>query len=102
LRRSIGAGAVLRSGLKLAQSIRGEVARFMAEYSEVPRVVLLQNHGVITLGATPQAVLAAMLMCVKSAEIFAGRTRWEHHSFLLKTTSRAFRGAKMNTIVAKF
>lgn len=59
-------------GLALAQNIRRRVADFRAEYEAVPRVILLQNHGVITLGATPQAVLAAMLMCVKAAEIFAG------------------------------
>ena len=38
----------------------------------VPRLVLLENHGLIALGATPQAVLAATLMAVKAATIALG------------------------------
>jgi rhamnose utilization protein RhaD (predicted bifunctional aldolase and dehydrogenase) len=36
------------------------------------RVILLENHGVITLGSSMQAVRAAMLMTVKAAEIYVG------------------------------
>jgi ribulose-5-phosphate 4-epimerase/fuculose-1-phosphate aldolase len=32
----------------------------------------LQNHGLITLGKSPAAVKAAMMMAHKSAEIFVG------------------------------
>jgi len=35
-------------------------------------VILLENHGLIALGGTPQAVLATTLMAVKSAEIYFG------------------------------
>ena len=35
-------------------------------------MILLENHGLIALGGTPDAVLAATLMAVKAAEIFAG------------------------------
>lgn len=59
-------------GLKLSQAIRAEVARFQGENGVLPRVILLKNHGVITLGASPQAVLAAMLMTTKAAEITLG------------------------------
>jgi ribulose-5-phosphate 4-epimerase/fuculose-1-phosphate aldolase len=38
----------------------------------VPRLILLQNHGIIALGPTPQAVLACILMATKAAEIFVG------------------------------
>ena len=34
-------------------------------------MILLENHGLIALGSTPEAVLAATLMAVKAAEIFA-------------------------------
>ncbi len=81
-------------GLKLAQNIRGEVARFMAEYSALPRVVLLRNHGVITLGATPQAVLAAMLMCVKAAEIFIDACALGEPQFLSKEEIARISGRK--------
>lgn len=59
-------------GLKLAQIIRRETEAFIKKLQRQPRVVLMQNHGIITLGATRQAVLSAMLMAEKSAKIFVG------------------------------
>lgn len=59
-------------GLKLAQAIRRETAIFIEKHDRPPRVILLENHGIITLGATPGAVLAAMLMAEKAADIFTG------------------------------
>jgi rhamnose utilization protein RhaD (predicted bifunctional aldolase and dehydrogenase) len=59
-------------GLKLAQAIRRETEAFIRKFQRQPRVILMQNHGTITLGATWQAVLAAMLMAEKSAKIFVG------------------------------
>lgn len=62
----------LDPGLKLAQGIRAAVSGFIKRTARAPRVILLANHGLIALGATPEAVLAATLMSVKAAEIFAG------------------------------
>jgi len=59
-------------GLKLAQSIALETGRFIASAGTPPRVILLKSHGIITLGATVQAVKAAMFMTVKAAHIFLG------------------------------
>ena len=59
-------------GLKLAQEIRSAVVAYIKRLSSPPRVILLENHGFIALGATPEAVLAATLMGVKAAEIFSG------------------------------
>jgi rhamnose utilization protein RhaD (predicted bifunctional aldolase and dehydrogenase) len=59
-------------GLLLARAIRDEVEVFVKRHREVPRVILLANHGAITLGASEQAVLGAMLMLDKSAEIWLG------------------------------
>lgn len=59
-------------GLKLAQVIRRETDLFMAKHRTVPKVILMQNHGMIALGGTWQAVLAATLMTEKSAKIFLG------------------------------
>jgi rhamnose utilization protein RhaD (predicted bifunctional aldolase and dehydrogenase) len=56
-------------GLALARAIRDAVRAEIQRAGGIPRVVLLENHGLITLGATPQAVLAATLMTVKAAEI---------------------------------
>ncbi|HWQ91398.1 MAG TPA: class II aldolase/adducin family protein, partial [Clostridia bacterium] len=59
-------------GLKLAQTIRRQTEEFVNKHLRQPRVVLMQNHGIITLGATPQAVLSAMLMAEKAARVFVG------------------------------
>jgi rhamnose utilization protein RhaD (predicted bifunctional aldolase and dehydrogenase) len=59
-------------GLKLAQAIRRETVKFIRLRGQVPRVILLESHGLIALGASPEAVLAATLMADKAASIFAG------------------------------
>ncbi|MGC3988540.1 MAG: class II aldolase/adducin family protein [Chthoniobacteraceae bacterium] len=59
-------------GLRLAQTIHAEVASFRETYGTIPRVILLENHGIITLGASPSAVSAALLMADKAARIFIG------------------------------
>lgn len=59
-------------GLKLAQAIRKAVLSFIKRTARPPRVVLLENHGLIALGATPESVLATSLMAAKAAEVFIG------------------------------
>lgn len=59
-------------GLKLAQAIRTKTLAHIGAYGTPPRVVLLENHGIITLGASRSAVKAAMFMADKAARIFAG------------------------------
>jgi rhamnose utilization protein RhaD (predicted bifunctional aldolase and dehydrogenase) len=59
-------------GLKLAQAIRSAVRAYIKRVSRAPRVILLENHGFIALGPTPESVLAATLMGAKAAEIFVG------------------------------
>lgn len=59
-------------GLKLGQAIRAATERFIQVQGRRPSVILLENHGLITLGKTPQAVLAAMLMAEKAARIWMG------------------------------
>ena len=59
-------------GLKLSQVIRKETTRYVEEMGFAPRVILLENHGVITLGRSPDAVKAAMFMAEKAAKIFVG------------------------------
>jgi rhamnose utilization protein RhaD (predicted bifunctional aldolase and dehydrogenase) len=59
-------------GLKLAQTIRQETENFIRKTGHQPRIILIQNHGTIALGATWQAVLTAMLMAEKAAKIFVG------------------------------
>jgi rhamnose utilization protein RhaD (predicted bifunctional aldolase and dehydrogenase) len=58
-------------GLKLSQIIAQQTVSWMQSNGVPPRVIVLQNHGLITLGATAAAVKAAMFMAVKAADIFA-------------------------------
>lgn len=59
-------------GLALARAVRARVKQFIRKRARPPRVVLLENHGVITLGRTAESVLAAMLMTEKAAGIWLG------------------------------
>jgi rhamnose utilization protein RhaD (predicted bifunctional aldolase and dehydrogenase) len=69
-------------GLRLAQEIRARTGFFIKKYQRPPRVVLLENHGLITLGGTPEAVLAAMLMAEKAAQIWLGAAALSRPVFL--------------------
>jgi rhamnose utilization protein RhaD (predicted bifunctional aldolase and dehydrogenase) len=57
-------------GLKLAQAIRRETGAFIVKHQCLPQVILMQNHGLITLGKSWQSALAAMLMTEKAAKVF--------------------------------
>jgi len=59
-------------GLKLAQAIRDAVKKHLADFGRPPRVILMENHGIITLGRSVEAVLSAMLMAEKTAIIWLG------------------------------
>jgi rhamnose utilization protein RhaD (predicted bifunctional aldolase and dehydrogenase) len=59
-------------GLFLAREIRKSTDNFIARYGRAPRVVLVENHGIIALGKTPDAVIAATLMAEKAAQVWLG------------------------------
>ena len=59
-------------GTILAQKIRDETNAFINAENRPPRIVLLQNHGLIAIGASTGSVLAATLMAEKTAQIFLG------------------------------
>lgn len=59
-------------GLPLALEIRSRVEEVRKARSEVPKTIWLQNHGLITLGATAKEALAATLMTEKAARIHLG------------------------------
>jgi rhamnose utilization protein RhaD (predicted bifunctional aldolase and dehydrogenase) len=59
-------------GLKLAQAIRVRTEEFIRNTGRVPRVILMENHGIITLGRSVEAVLSAMLMAEKTATVWLG------------------------------
>jgi rhamnose utilization protein RhaD (predicted bifunctional aldolase and dehydrogenase) len=57
-------------GLALAKAIRDACASFTAETSWQPKTVLLENHGLIALGKTPNEAIAACRMTEKAAKVF--------------------------------
>ena len=59
-------------GLQLSQAIRDHTMRFLETEGAPPRVILLENHGIIALGASAEAVKAATFMTVKAAQIYLG------------------------------
>jgi rhamnose utilization protein RhaD (predicted bifunctional aldolase and dehydrogenase) len=59
-------------GLALAVRIRRDLQNFERVHRKNPKVILLGNHGVITIGQTADAVRVAMAMTIKAAEIFVG------------------------------
>ena len=59
-------------GLGLSQAIRREVVSFVKRTGRDPKIILLQNHGIIAVGSSPKAVLGSLLMAEKAAEIFVG------------------------------
>lgn len=79
-------------GLALAIAIRKRTEKHIGKHGAPPRVILLANHGVITLGATPQAVMAAMLMTEKAADIFLGAALLGGPNYLSGTEVRRISG----------
>src|SRR3984893_1117321 len=59
-------------GLALARRIRQDVQDFERRHGKARKVILLGNHGVITIGQSVDAVRVAMSMTVKAAGIFVG------------------------------
>jgi len=59
-------------GLPLAREVRSAMQRHLDDYSEPPKVILLQNHGMIALGQTATEVENITAMAVKAARILLG------------------------------
>jgi ribulose-5-phosphate 4-epimerase/fuculose-1-phosphate aldolase len=59
-------------GLQLARAIRRRTQAFIKKHGRAPRVILLENHGIIALGRTVEAVLVATLMAEKAAQVWLG------------------------------
>jgi rhamnose utilization protein RhaD (predicted bifunctional aldolase and dehydrogenase) len=59
-------------GLPLARRVRDAIQRYLDDYGEPPRVILMQNHGLIALGKTAQQVENITAMAVKTARVLVG------------------------------
>lgn len=59
-------------GEAILRLVEKHVSKFVDEEGYFPKLILLQNHGIITASSSMKDCAAATLMCEKSAEIFVG------------------------------
>ncbi len=59
-------------GVELARAIRAGVDAYCARWGQPPKVVYLQNHGVIALGASPDEAVNIVRMAIKAARLRLG------------------------------
>jgi rhamnose utilization protein RhaD (predicted bifunctional aldolase and dehydrogenase) len=59
-------------GQPLARELRNRVEGYIDAFNAPPRIILMQNHGLIALGKTPGEVESATAMYVKTARILLG------------------------------
>lgn len=59
-------------GLVLAKSLKERLSAYLERFGKPPKVIYMQNHGMIALGATEKDVLNITQMAVKTAKIILG------------------------------
>lgn len=74
-------------GIELARSVRASLDQFRKEHAGSPKVILLENHGPVALGATEREVLNILLMLDKWARILVGNFTLGGPQFLPDTIS---------------
>ncbi len=59
-------------GLPLANEVRRRLEAYLDAYGERPKVILMQNHGLVALGQDAAEVEAITAMAVKTARVITG------------------------------
>lgn len=59
-------------GLVLAREVKARLERFIEEEGVLPSAILMQNHGLITMGDSPKAVTSCTDMAEKASRILIG------------------------------
>lgn len=59
-------------GVPLAREVWTRIQHYIEQHDEQPKVILIQNHGLIVLGKSAQQVLDITAMAVKTARILLG------------------------------
>jgi rhamnose utilization protein RhaD (predicted bifunctional aldolase and dehydrogenase) len=75
-------------GQPLARAIRASVEQFLEAHQVAPRIILMQNHGLIALGSTPRDVESATAMYAKTARILLGTFALGGPNFLTEENVR--------------
>jgi L-fuculose-phosphate aldolase len=71
-------------GEAILKLVEKYVSKFVDHEGYFPKLILLQNHGIITASASKEDCAAATLMCEKSADIFIGARLLGGVKFLTK------------------
>ena len=71
-------------GRPLRDEIKKQIEYFVEEEGFFPKLILLENHGIITTGSSYKDCIASSLMCEKSAEIFFGERSLGQIQYLTK------------------
>jgi rhamnose utilization protein RhaD (predicted bifunctional aldolase and dehydrogenase) len=69
-------------GLPLARKTGAVIDEYLSTYGEPPKVILMQNHGLIALGRTAQEVERITAMTVKTARVLLGTASFGGPHFL--------------------
>jgi len=59
-------------GIRLAQKVKNAIDDFIARYQQIPKVLYLQNHGLVALGSSAAEVKNITLTANKAAWIRIG------------------------------
>jgi rhamnose utilization protein RhaD (predicted bifunctional aldolase and dehydrogenase) len=59
-------------GIPLARHIKNLMQDYLNQYGQSPRVIIMQNHGLIVLGRTAKQVEDVTAMAVKTARVLLG------------------------------
>ncbi len=62
----------INPGLELARAVKRGLDEHLARHGKPPKVILMENHGPVALGATSKDVLNIMLMLDKWARVLIG------------------------------
>lgn len=71
-------------GKEILKLVEKHVSEFVKREGFFPKLILLQNHGIITASTSKKDCAAATLMCEKSADIFIGAKLLGGVKFLTK------------------
>ncbi len=69
-------------GFVLAKAVQAELTRFYEAEGNLPKVILMENHGPVALGQSAQEVLNIMLMLDKWAKTLSGTYQVQAPTFL--------------------
>ena len=71
-------------GKPLRKAIEESIVQFMGGEGYFPKLILLQNHGILVAGASAKDCVSSTLMCEKSAEVYIGARAMGSITYLTK------------------